>query len=275
MKTHFKAMIYFLLLISIFLFSTGCGSNVANNAKPVEKSTIKVGVTTGPHAEIMEVVKKVAEKDGLDIEIVEFNDYMTPNIALNQGDIDVNSYQHQPWLDNQIKDRHYDLVSIAKTAIFPLGIYSKKIKNVNDVSPGAAVAIPNDPTNGGRALELLEKGGLIKLKPGIGIKATVADIIENPKNLKIQEIDGAQTPRAMDDVELAAINTNYAMVAGLTPTTDSLLIEDGNSPYANLLVVRTQDKDKPVFQKLIKAYHSDEVKQFLLEHFKGSAVPAW
>jgi D-methionine transport system substrate-binding protein len=275
MKTHTKALTYFLVLISLFLFNTGCGSNVASTNKPAEKNTIKVGVTTGPHAEIMEVVKKVAAKDGLDVEIVEFNDYMTPNIALNQGDIDLNSYQHQPWLDNQIKDRHYDLVSIAKTAIFPLGIYSKKIKNINEVTPGAVVAIPNDPTNGGRALELLEKGGLITLKPGVGIKATVADIVENPKNLKIQEIDGAQTPRAMEDVELAAINTNYAMVAGLVPTKDSLLIEDANSPYANLLVVRTQDKDKPVFQKFIKAYQSDEVKQFILEHFKGSAVPAW
>jgi D-methionine transport system substrate-binding protein len=275
MNKHLKALTCFLLLISIFFVSTGCGSTAVDSSKPAEQLTIKVGVTAGPHAEIMEVVKKVAEKEGLTVEIVEFNDYMTPNIALNQGDIDLNSYQHQPWLDNQIKDRHYDLVSIAKTAIFPLGIYSKKLKSINEVSQGAAIAIPNDPTNGGRALELLEKSGLIKLKPGVGIKATVTDIIENPKDLKIKEIDGAQTPRAMDDVELAAINTNYAMVAGLVPTKDSLLLEDANSPYANLLVVRTQDKDKPVFQKFIKAYQSDEVKQFLIEHFKGSAVPAW
>lgn len=275
MKKYLKAMAYFSVLISILIFSTGCGNNAANSAKPAEKSTIKVGVTTGPHAEIMEVVKKVAEKEGLDVKIVEFNDYMTPNIALNQGDIDLNSYQHQPWLDNQIKDRHYELVSIAKTAIFPMGIYSKKLTNINEVSPGATVAIPNDPTNGGRALELLEKGELIKLKPGVGIKATLGDIVANPKNIKIKEIDSAQTPRSLDDVELAAINTNYAMVAGLVPTKDALLIEDANSPYANLLVVRTQDKDKPVFQKFIKAYQSDEVKQFLKEHFKGSAVAAW
>lgn len=259
------------LIIGSFLAVTGCSSQPTTNPE----KTIKVGVTAGPHAEIMEVVKKVAAREGLKIEIVEFNDYMQPNIALNQGDIDVNSYQHQPWLDNQIKDHHYELVSIAKTIIFPMGIYSKRTKSIADVKAGAIVAIPNDPTNGSRALAILEKNGLIKLNPNAGLKATAADIIENPKKLSVKELDAAQIPRSLDDVDLAAINTNYAIVAGLVPNRDALAIEDPNSPYANLLVVRTKDKDDPVFQRLIKAYKSAEVKQYVLDHFQGSAQPAW
>ncbi|KYZ74822.1 metal ABC transporter substrate-binding protein [Anaerosporomusa subterranea] len=272
MTKNYKMITHFLLLTLAFLLLSGCSSNAT---KPVEQTAIKVGVTAGPHAEIMEVVKKIAEKDGLRIQIIEFSDYMTPNISLNQGEIDANSYQHQPWLDNQIKDRKYELVSIAKTAIFPMGIYSNKVKNINEVRSGTLVAIPNDPTNAGRALALLEKGGLITLKPGVGIKATLTDITSNPKGIKIKELDAAQIPRSLEDVDIAAINTNYAIVAGLVPTKDSLLIEDGNSPFANLLVVRMKDKDKPVFQKLIKAYQSEEVKQYIQEHFKGSAIPAW
>jgi D-methionine transport system substrate-binding protein len=200
---------------------------------------------------------------------------MQPNIALNQGDIDINSYQHQPWLDNQIKDRKYEIVSIAKTIIFPMGIYSKKVKNINDLQQGASIAIPNDPTNGARALSILEKNGVIKLKPNVGITATAKDIVENPKNIKVKEIDAAQIPRSMDDVDIAAINTNYAMVAGLVPKRDAIAIEDPNSPYANLLVVRTVNKDNPVFQKLIKAYHSDEVKKYVDEKYSGSVAITW
>ncbi|MPM99742.1 D-methionine-binding lipoprotein MetQ [bioreactor metagenome] len=250
----------------------GCGSQKAPAAS---EKPLKVGVTAGPHAEILDAVKKVAEKDGLKIEVVEFNDYIQPNVALNQGDIDVNSYQHQPFLDNQIKDRGYQIQSVAKTVIFPMGIYSKKIKNIADVQPGATVAIPNDPTNGGRALLILEKVGLIKLKPNAGLSATAADIAENPKNLKVKELEAAQIPRSLDDVDLAAINTNFAVVAGLVPTRDSIAIEDANSPYANVIAVRTKDKENPAYQKLIKAYHSEEVKQFINDHFKGSVVATW
>lgn len=258
----------FIIVAGIF---AGCGKqNAAETGKP-----IKVGVTAGPHAEVMDVVKKVAEKDGLKIQVIEFNDYIQPNVALNQGDIEVNSYQHQPYLDNMIKDRKFEIASIAKTVIFPMGIYSKKIKNLSELKPGALVAIPNDPTNGGRALLLLEKQGIIKLKPGAGLKAAVTDIAENPKNVKIKELDAAQIPRSLDDVDLAAINTNFAMTAGLVPTKDAMALEDANSPYANIIAVRAKDKDNPVYQKLIKAYHSEEVKKFIAEHFKGSVVTAW
>ncbi|MBP1764223.1 MAG: lipoprotein, YaeC family [Firmicutes bacterium] len=267
-----------LVLIGILAtLSAGCGGGQKADSpgSSVEKKTIKVGVTAGPHAEIMEAVKKVAAKDGLEIQIVEFNDYITPNIALNQGDIDANSYQHQPFLDNQIKDRKYDIVSIAKSVIFPMGVYSKKIKNISELPNGAAVAIPNDPSNGARALLLLEKAGIIKLKPEAGIKATVADIVENPKNVKIKELDAAQIPQSLNDLDAAAINTNYAIVAGLIPTKDALTIEDGNSPYANVIAVRTKDKENPTYQKLINAYHSAEVKQWIDEKYKGSFVPTW
>ena len=262
------------LILAIMV--SGCGSSASTTKKEAAPDkVIKVGVTAGPHAEIMEVVKKVAEKEGLKIEIVEFNDYIQPNVALNQGDIDANSYQHKPWLDNQIKDRKYEIVTLAKTVIFPMGIYSNKVKKLTDIKDGAILAIPNDPTNGSRALAILAKNGLIKLKPDVGITATAADIIDNPKHLKISELDAAQIPRSIDDVDIAAINTNYAIVAGLVPTRDAIAIEDSNSPYANLLVVRIKDKEDPIFQKLVKAYQSEEVKQYVIEHFKGSAVPAW
>ena len=267
-----KSMAGLILLLFGGAVLAGCGGSAAKSGT---QDSIKVGVTGGPHAEIMEVVKQVAAKDGLNIEIVEFSDYMAPNIALNEGEIDANSYQHQPWLDTQIKDHHYELVGIGKTVIAPLGIYSKKIKNINDIPQGGVVAIPNDPTNGGRALTILAKAGLIKVKQADAVKVTVADIVDNPKQLKIIELDAAQVPRSLDDVDIAAINTNYAMVAGLSPTKDAIASEDSNSPYANLLVVRTKDKDKPVFQKLVKAYHSPEVKQFVLDHFQGSLIPAW
>ena len=257
----------------------GCGGTKKTDPAPAAptavRNTIKVGVTAGPHAEVMEVVKKIAAKDGLTIQIVEFNDFMQPNVALNQGDIDANSYQHRPFLDNQIKDRKYELTAIAQTIIFPMGIYSKKIKNLDELKPGSTVAVPNDPTNGGRGLLLLEKKGLIKLNPQAGLKATAKDVVENPKNLKIKELEAAQIPRALDDVDIAAVNANYALVAGLSPKTDSIAIEDPKSPYAGLIVVRTKDKEDPVFQKLIKAYHSAEVKAFVDQHFKGSLVTAW
>lgn len=260
-----------LVTLGILLAITGCQTSpTASN-----QQTITVGVTAGPHAEIMEVVKKVAAKDGLEIKIVEFNDYIQPNIALNSGDILANSFQHQPYLENIVKDRKYDIVSVAKTVIYPMGIYSSKIKNISELKDGATVAIPNDPTNGARALLMLQKQGLITLKQGEQVTASVADIIANPKNLKITELDAAQIPRSLADMDIAAVNTNYALTAKLDPAKDALVLEDSQSPYVNIIAVRTKDKDNPLVQKLIHAYQSDEVKQFIMEHFKGSATTAW
>jgi D-methionine transport system substrate-binding protein len=235
---------------------------------------LKVGVTAGPHAQIFEVVKQEAAKAGLDIQIIEFNDYVQPNAALAAGDLDANSYQHQPYLDNVNADRGYKLVSIAKTVIFPIGIYSKKIKSLDQLKDGALVAIPNDPTNGARGLLLLQSKGLITLSASSGLKATPIDIVGNPKHLKFIELDAAQLPRSLDDTDASAVNTNFALEAGLNPK-DAIAQESPNSPYANVIVVRAKDKDRPEFAKLVAAYHSQAVKDFIATKFKGSVVAAW
>ncbi|MET0962020.1 MAG: MetQ/NlpA family ABC transporter substrate-binding protein [Noviherbaspirillum sp.] len=236
---------------------------------------LKVGVTGGPHAQIMEVVKKVLEKDGVKLQIVEFSDYVQPNAALAAGDLDLNSYQHLPYLEAQIKDRGYKFSSVGYTITFPMGIYSKKIKSLKDLKEGARFGVPNDPTNGGRGLLLLQSQGLIKLKPEAGLKATSLDITANPKKLKILELDAAQLPRSLDDLDAAAINGNYAESAGLSPTRDAIAIEEAKGPYANVIAVRTEDKDKPWVAKLVKAYHSPEVKQFVTSKFKDSVITSW
>ena len=237
--------------------------------------SIKVGVTAGPHAQILEAVKPIAAKDGLDIQIIEFTDYVIPNQALAGGDLDANSFQHQPYLDNQVKDRGFDLVSVGKTVVYPIGIYSKKVKSLDELQSGAKVAIPNDPTNGGRVLLLLQAKGLIKLKDGGTLKASPIDIVENPKKLEIVELDAAQLPRSLDDVTAAAINTNFALEAGIDPVKDAIAREAADSPYANVIAVRKTDKDKPWVAKLVKSYQSPEVKEFILTKFKNAVVPAF
>lgn len=233
---------------------------------------LKVGVTGGPHAQIFEVVKKVAERDGLKIQVVEFSDYVQPNAALAAGDLDANSYQHKPYLDAQIKDRGYKFTSVAYTVNFPMGIYSKKVKKLEDLKDGARFGIPNDPTNGGRGLLLLQDKGLIKIKAGVGLKATPLDVVENPKKIKFVELDAAQLPRSLDDLDASSINTNFALSAGLNPLKDAIALEGAKSPYVNIIAVRDADKDKPWVAKLVKAYQSDEVKQFIQTEFKGSVL---
>jgi D-methionine transport system substrate-binding protein len=236
---------------------------------------IKVGVTPGEHAQIMEKVAEIAKTKGLNIEIVEFSDYVVPNQALNDGDIQANSFQHQPYLDNQIADRKFDLVSIGTTITTPMGVYSKKVKSLDELKEGATVAIPNDPTNGGRALLVLASKGLIKFKDNPGVKVTVADIIDNPKKIDFAEIDAAQLPRSLDDVDAAVINTNYAMEAGLHPKTDAIAIESEKSPYANVIVVRTADKDAPWAKTLVESYHDESIRKFINDEYKGALIPSW
>lgn len=251
------------------------GAALALLATAASAETIKVGVTPGPHAQILEAVKPIAAKKGLDIQIVEFSDYVVPNTALEAGEIQANSFQHQPYLDNQVKDRGFKIVSVGTTVNFPIGIYSKKYKSIDALPVGATLAIPNDPTNGGRVLLLLQDKGLIKLRDGVGFKPSVADIIENPKKLKIVEIDAAQLPRSLPDVDAAGINTNYAKEAGLDPVKDPILREDPKGPYVNVIAVRTQDKDKPWVTTLVESYQSPEVKTYILETFKGAVLPSW
>ena len=236
---------------------------------------LKIGVTAGPHAQIFEQVKKVAEKDGLKIQVIEFSDYVQPNAALAAGDLDANSYQHKPYLDQQIADRGYKFSPVGYTVNFPIGIYSKKVKSLKDLPEGAKVGIPNDPTNGGRVLLVLQDQGLIQLRPGAGLKATPLDVVGNPKKLKFVELDAAQLPRSLDDLDASAINTNYAIPAGLNPGKDAIARESAKSPYVNLIAVRSADKDKPWVAQLVKAYHSDTVRQFIQTEFKGSVVPGF
>ncbi|GAA4532580.1 MetQ/NlpA family ABC transporter substrate-binding protein [Chelativorans composti] len=236
---------------------------------------IKIGVTPGEHAQIMEKVKDVAAAKGLNLEVIEFSDYVVPNQALADGDLDANSFQHQPYLDNQIADRGYDLVSVGKTITTPMGVYSNRVKSPDELADGATVAIPNDPTNGGRALLVLQKEGVIKVNPEAGLKAGPADVTENPKNLQFVELDAAQLPRSLDDVDAAVINTNYALEAGLRPTVDAIAIEGAESPYANLIVVRSEDKDADWVKTLVEAYHDDSIKAFINDEFQGAVIPAW
>ncbi|GGA66113.1 metal ABC transporter substrate-binding protein [Nitratireductor aestuarii] len=236
---------------------------------------IKVGVTPGEHAQIMEKVREIAAEKGLNIEILEFSDYVVPNQALADGDLNANSFQHKPYLDNQIADRGFDLVPVAKTITTPMGVYSKKVKSLSELADGATVGIPNDPTNGGRALLILEKEGLIKVNPDAGLKAGPADVTENPKNLQFAELDAAQLPRSLDDVDAAVINTNYALEAGLHPNTDAIAIEGTESPYANLIVVRSEDKDAEWVKTLVESYNNDTIKDFINEEFKGALIPSW
>jgi D-methionine transport system substrate-binding protein len=260
---------------NILKFAATLFSATLFNMSAYADDSIKVGVTGGPHAQIMEVVKQVAAKNGLNIKIIEFSDYVQPNAALASGDLDANSYQHLPYLEAQVKDRGYKLISIANTVIYPMGIYSKKIKSLKDLPNGARIAVPNDPTNGGRGLLLLQTQGLIKLRADAGLKATPLDIVDNPKKLKIVELDAAQIPRSLADVDAAAINTNFAMEAGLKPKTDAIAIEDPHGPYANIIAIRAADKDKPWVKKLVAAYHSPEVKQFIDAKFAGAVVTVW
>jgi D-methionine transport system substrate-binding protein len=242
---------------------------------PVGAETIKVGVTAGPHAQILEAVKPIAAKKGLDIQIVEFTDYVVPNAALNAGDIQANSFQNQPYLDNQKADRGYKIVSAGLTVNFPIGVYSKKHRNWDDLPAGGTLTIPNDPTNGGRVLLLLQDKGVLKLREGVGFKPTVADIIDNPRKFRIVEVDAAQTARTLDDVDAAAVNTNYATQAGLDPVKDAILREDPKGPYTNLIAVRAADKDKPWVRLLVESYQTPEIRDFVITKFKGAVLPAW
>ena len=239
------------------------------------KDTITVGVTPGAHEEILEEVQKLAKEQGLDVEIATFSDYAVPNQALNDGDLDLNSFQHVPYLDNQVADRGYDLKAVGKTIITPMGIYSEKVESVDDIPENSRVAIPNDPTNGGRALLLLQAKGVIKLADGAGLKATPLDIVENPKNIEILELDAAQLPRVLNDVSVAAINTNYALDAGFNPIEDSIAIESPDSPYANVIVARTEDAGADWVKQFVEIYQSDEIRSFIENTYGGAVVPVF
>lgn len=236
---------------------------------------IKIGVSPGEHAEILEQVAPIAAAKGLNLDIVEFSDYVVPNTALADGDLQANSFQHVPYLENQIKDRGFDLVVVGKTITTPMGVYSSKLKSLGELADGATVAIPNDPTNGGRALLVLAEQGLITVNPDAGLVPTPLDITGNPKKLEFSELDAAQLPRALQDADAAVINTNYALDAGLSPKNDAIAMEKADSPYANVIVVRAGDEGQPWVKTLVEAYHSPEIKSFIDTKYEGAVIPAW
>jgi D-methionine transport system substrate-binding protein len=244
-------------------------------AGAVHAQKLSVAATPVPHAELLEFVKPVLAKEGVDLQIKVFTDYVQPNQQVAEGQLDVNFFQHKPYLDSFNKEHGTTLVSVGQVHVEPFGAYSRKIKNISELKDGALIALPNDPSNGARALLLLQKEGLIKLKDPSNILATARDIIDNPKKLKFKELEAATLPRILPDVDMALINTNYALEAGLNPIKDALFIEGSDSPYANIIVTTTAKKDDPAVKKLVAALNSDATRSFILEKYKGTIVPAF
>lgn len=237
-------------------------------------NTLVIGAISGPETDLIDVAKDVAFKDyGLRIKIIEFNDYNLPNEALQDGSLDANVYQHRPYLEAAMAAHGYDFAVIGKTFVYPAGIYSSKLKSLQQLGDKAIIAVPNDPSNETRALLLLQKAGLITLKKSRD--ATLADIDSNPKALQIKELDAAQLPRVLSDVDAAVINTNFAIPAGLSPSRDALFLEDKDSPYANLVVIRRDSEKKAQLALFVKALNSPQVRDKANELFGDAAIPAW
>jgi len=239
------------------------------------QQTLKVGATPVPHVQILEQVKDDLAAKGIKLEIVELSDYVTPNLALADKQLDANFFQHLPYLQSFASERKLELESVVAVHVEPLGLYSKKYKSVDALPSKATIAIPNDPTNEGRALIFLASKGLIKLSPNAGLKATPKDIVENKKGFKFKELEAAQLPRTLQDVAASIINGNFALQAGLNPVKDSLLLEGGESPYANILVVRKGESKDPRIVALAQALTSQKVKDFILKTYNGGVVPAF
>ncbi len=241
----------------------------------VHAEKLSVAATPVPHAELLELVKPVLAKEGVELDIKVFTDYVQPNQQVADGNIDVNFFQHQPYLDSFNQEHKTGLVTVGRVHVEPFGAYSDKIKDIKNLKEGALVALPNDPSNGARALLLLQKQGLIKLKDPSNILATSRDVVENPGKLKFRELEAATLPRVLPDVDLALINTNYALEAGLNPVNDALFIEAADSPYANIVVTTAAKKDEPAVKKLVQALNSSDTRKFIEEKYKGAIVPAF
>ena len=263
-------------LVTAAAFVSGCGSNApAGGTETTKNTVVTVAATPVPHSEILNEIKPLLAKEGIDLKIIEFTDYVKPNLALADKEVDATFHQHLPFLEKFNAEHNTNLVSAGNVHIEPMGVYSHKIKTLSDLPLKAKVAIPNDPSNGGRALLILQAAGLIKLKDGGTVSSTAQDITDNPKQLQFSELDAAQVPRAIDDVDIAVINTNFALEAGLNPLKDSLFLEAKDSPYANILAIRAGDESRPEIQKLLKALQSPEVKKFIEDKYKGAILPSF
>lgn len=275
---NFKKLLGVVLVSALAL--TACKEektqSAAEPAKAEKQAPLKVGVMTGPEAQMTEVAVKIAkEKYGLEVELVQFTEYTQPNAALHAKDLDANAFQTVPYMEQEMKDRGYKLAIIGNTLVWPIAAYSKKIKNISELKEGAQVAIPNNASNTARALLLLQAHGLLKLKDPKNVFATENDIIENPKNIKIVQADTALLTRMLDDVELAIINNTYAGQAGLSPDKDGVIVESKDSPYVNLVVSREDNKDDPRLQTFVKSFQTEEVFQEALKLFNGGVVKGW
>ncbi|MGY2574480.1 MetQ/NlpA family ABC transporter substrate-binding protein [Vibrio sp. C8] len=256
------------LVASLVFGLTACGQK--------ESDEISVGATVGPHAQVVEAVAKEAAKQGLKVKVVEFSDYITPNAALEDGSIDLNSYQHLPFLNNYNNSQGSHLVSIGESILMRMGIYSNKYKSLEELPENARIAIPNDPTNGGRGLLLFAEAGLITLKADAGFKATLNDIVENPKDFEFLEVDAAQLPRTLDDVDAAAITMNYVMSAGLDPKKQGIYLESKQAPLAVMVIAsREKDKDNEAYKKFVEIYQSQAIRDYMQQTFNGTIEPAF
>lgn len=262
----------------------GCGSNKPQNDTVTESDTpdtttenisIKVSVTSVPHAEIMEHIKPTLEEKGINIDIIVADDYQVHNRSLAEKEVDANFFQHIPFLEDQIADFGYEIQEFGKIHIEPLGIYSNKFTSLDEIPDGATISIPNDPSNESRALALLHHNGLIEMEDLSNLKSTILNIKENPKNIKFEEIDAAMLPRTLDDVDASVINTNFALPANLNPTEDALAIEDANSPNVNILTIRNGDENREELKILKEVLMSDSVRDFINEKYKGAIVPVF
>lgn len=272
----------FAIVLGLVLILTACGGKKDDQKKEApagdaaESNKIVIGVSPVPHEEIIENLADDFKEAGLDVKVVVFNDYIQPNIQTNEGDLDANFYQHQPYLDAFNKEQGTDLVSIGAVHIEPLGVYSDKISDLKDLPEGATVIIPNDTSNGARALLILEKNGVIKLNDPTNVNATEQDIVENPKNIKFVAMEAASIAGVYKDADAAVINSNYALGAGLNPNTDAIAIEDAvDNPYANIVVVKKGREGEEKFKKFMEVLQSEKTKKFIEEKYEGAIIPAF
>ncbi|MDA3969521.1 MetQ/NlpA family ABC transporter substrate-binding protein [Helicobacter ibis] len=266
------------LLFSVFgvflaVFFIACGVDSDSSADTKGSAKLIVGATPEPHATILSQVVPLLEKEGISLEIKEFTDYVTPNLSLEDGSLDANFFQHKPYLDSFNAEKGTKLVSVASIHLEPMGVYSKKIKSLDELKDGDVVTIPNDPSNGSRALRILEKEGIIKLSEGNLVSPQ--DVIQNDRNLSFKEVDAPQLTRTLDDVTISVINTNFALLANLNPLQDAIAIEDKESPYSNILVVKEGRENDENIQKLVKVLQSDTIKNYINEQYKGAIIPSF
>jgi D-methionine transport system substrate-binding protein len=271
LEEKMKKLVLSLLVAGALVFAVNHTAEAGGKAEK-SGSVLSVGATPVPHAELLNLIKKDLEAQGITLKVVEFTDYVQPNVAVLAGDLDANFFQHIPYLDSN-EEWSAKLISAFGVHVEPFGLYSTKYKNINDLPNGASIAIPNDPSNGGRALLLLQSKGLITLKEGVGLTATSRDVSGNPKNFRFRELEAAQLPRSLQDVDAATINGNYALEAGLNPLKDSLIIEGADSPYVNIIVVQKGKENDPKIIALKNALLSQKVKDYINSHYDGGVSP--